>query len=1386
MRLIAFVAATVTALGLVAAPGHAVSAHAAPAQAAPARGAAPARTAGPSAPAAPTGTYAACPTAPAGQMRCLSLVRAAGVRPMGVQASSTPGGYAPADLRAAYTLPSETAGSGQTVAIVDAYHNPDAEADLGVYRAQYGLPPCTTANGCFTQIDQRGGHQWAAVDPGWAGEISLDLDMVSAVCPACNLLLIEADTPAPADLYAAEDEAIRLGARFVSNSWGGDESPDQMRDADPHFDHPGVVIAAASGDGGFPGSYPATSQYVTAVGGTTLTRDPSTPRGWAESAWRLAGSTCSPWEPAPSFQNPAMTDCGKRAASDVSAVADPATGVAVYDRGWQVYGGTSVATPIITATYALAGSPLSGSYPNALPYQHPDALNDVTSGDNGCSFKFCVSGPGWDGPTGLGTPAGLAAFSPGPHGELVGAVRDRSGAPIAEATVSAGGQSVSTDPHGRYALTLPPGHYTLSATMFGYEERSAGLDLADGQTRTVNLALAARPRATVSGTVRDGSGHGWPVYASVEVAGQPSTRTFTDPVTGAYRLSLPRHDAYDLDVTPVYRGYAPATVHVAVGDNAVTSDVADPVEFASCDDALGYAYTSTPLHAEPFDAGTTPDGWTLSTNRVLQWAFDDPGGRGNLTGGTGGFAVVDSDHANQSLFQDASLVSPAWDLTGLTHPALTFHNDYFGMSNSQATVELSPDDGQTWTQLWIHRTDSVRGPNRQTIDLTRWAGQPSVQVRFRYQGYATWWWELDDVALTERACAPQPGGLVVGGVTDKNTGSGLTGASVTSDGAPVATTVATPDDAQLGEGRFWAFEPAGRLALTAGQPGGYRAVAETVTVVSDAAVAADFALPAGRLVVQPGQLATTVTLGGRHSEQLTVRNTGSAPATVSLHDVPGGVTAFGAQTGPATQQVPGTYRPGPASRTLTAATHTDAATPQAAPWQTAADFPIPITDNALAADDGTVYSAGGVSSTGQSTSAPLPRVYRYDPDAAAWTRLADLQVARDFPQAAFLDGRLYVAGGWDSTGGVTGKVEVYDPASNTWAFGPDLPTPVAAGSVAVLDNRMYVIGGCTADGVCGSTAVQVYDPDANRWEPAAAYPQPVAMQGCGTIAGRVYCAGGISDQLGPSRDGWAYDPTHDRWTQIAGMPYGSQYAAASAAAGGRLLMVGGVIDGGRLLTNQGWAYDPATDSWTSLPNANTVAWRAAGVCGFYKVGGSALQPALVNAEVLPGFGDCATAGNVSWLSAAPGGSRTLAPGTSATITVTLDAAATGVDQPGTYSAGLTLSEDTPYPFAAVPVTMTVQAPASWGELTGTVTGTTCTGAVVRLDAATITVSGRHQAFTLKTAADGTYQLWLDAANSPLSLVVGMNGWTPTGKSGIRLRKGQTATADVTLTPSPAC
>src|SRR5919205_1722516 len=235
-----------------------------------------------------------CGAVPLGYARCFSLVR-------GNSTAAGPSGYGPADLQSAYKLPSSTAGSGQTVAIVDAFDDPTAEQDLAQYRSFYGLPACTTANGCFRKVNQTGGSLPPAPSPDWSLEISLDLDMVSAVCPNCHILLVEANTNLDSDLYAAEDTAARLGADAISNSWGGDESSDETAN-DVHFDHPGIAITASSGDSGFGVSYPAASPFLTAVGGTSLSRAAGTTRGWSESAWDGAGSGCSAFEPKPAFQ----------------------------------------------------------------------------------------------------------------------------------------------------------------------------------------------------------------------------------------------------------------------------------------------------------------------------------------------------------------------------------------------------------------------------------------------------------------------------------------------------------------------------------------------------------------------------------------------------------------------------------------------------------------------------------------------------------------------------------------------------------------------------------------------------------------------------------------------------------------------------------------------------------------------------------------------------------------------------------------------------------------------------------------------------------------------------------------------------------------------------
>src|SRR5437660_8556107 len=317
-----------------------------------------------------------CPGVPVGFARCHAIVVSNG-RPGG-----GPSGYNPADLQSAYKLPSSTAGSGQTVAIVDAYDDPNAESDLGVYRLQVGLSACTTANGCFRKVNQNGGTTYPRVNGGWAQEISLDLDMVSAVCPNCKIMLVEATSNSFANLAAAVDTAARLGANAISNSYGGGEYSTEVSDQS-HFNHPGVAITASSGDGGYGVEFPAASQYVTAVGGTSL-KTASNSRGWTETAWSDAGSGCSGYVTKPSWQTD--SGCGRRTVADVSAVADPNTGVAVYDSfryqgraGWMVFGGTSVAAPIVASVYALAGNAGSVNF-GSYPYSHTSSLFDVTGG----------------------------------------------------------------------------------------------------------------------------------------------------------------------------------------------------------------------------------------------------------------------------------------------------------------------------------------------------------------------------------------------------------------------------------------------------------------------------------------------------------------------------------------------------------------------------------------------------------------------------------------------------------------------------------------------------------------------------------------------------------------------------------------------------------------------------------------------------------------------------------------------------------------------------------------------------------------------------------------------------------------------------------------------
>jgi subtilase family serine protease len=333
--------------------------------------------------AAPAHPVPVCPgPAALGTARCLSHVIP--------QASSSPKGLSPATIKSVYSFStSATAGAGKTIAIVDAYDHPNIESDLGVFSSQYGLPACTTANGCFKKVNQTGGKKYPRKDSGWALEIALDVEWAHAIAPGAKILLVEASSNSFSNLLAAEDYA-KKNAQYVSNSWGASEFSGETS-YDSHFSQSGVSVFVSSGDAGTPAEYPSASPNVISVGGTTLNF--SGGKFSTETGWSSSGGGCSKYETATSaqsgFSQYGQVNCkGKRATPDVSLDADPASGVSVYDSfryqgqsGWFTVGGTSASSPMWAARAAVDGAVVNAAY----VYGNSISYRDITSGNNGAS-----------------------------------------------------------------------------------------------------------------------------------------------------------------------------------------------------------------------------------------------------------------------------------------------------------------------------------------------------------------------------------------------------------------------------------------------------------------------------------------------------------------------------------------------------------------------------------------------------------------------------------------------------------------------------------------------------------------------------------------------------------------------------------------------------------------------------------------------------------------------------------------------------------------------------------------------------------------------------------------------------------------------------------------
>ena len=446
--------------------------------------------------------------------------------------------------------------------------------------------------------------------------------------------------------------------------------------------------------------------------------------------------------------------------------------------------------------------------------------------------------------------------------------------------------STVTDAFGYYGKYLPEGTYEVNASKFGYiPETVTDIVITENVTETLDFALDPAPSATIYGNVYDFA-TGWPLYAKITVAGVPDGTLWNDPVTGYYEVTLPEGSTYDFTIEAWVGGYLPYNVSIGPLAGNTEENFYLDANLATCS-APGYEFGGGGLY-QPFDATTTPPGWTVVNNGgTCTWAFDNPGGRTNNTGGTGNFAVADSDACGSGTTMNTTLYSPIVDVSALAVVDFEFKYDYNNLSTSEvAAVDVSADGGATWTNLFTWNIDQL-GPATYSADLTGLLGG-STQAQIRWQYVAPgwdWWWEVDDVRLGVSADCnpPESGGLVVGDVFDANTLDDLTGATVENEAGYNTTAQETADPA-VGEGFYTLFSPAGEQTFTASFTDAYSSDVEVVDVVDGSTVAQDFYLGAGWLVPDPDALSVDVELYQTDTVPLNLYNLGDVDLTFEINE----------------------------------------------------------------------------------------------------------------------------------------------------------------------------------------------------------------------------------------------------------------------------------------------------------------------------------------------------------------------------------------------------------------------------------------------------------------------------------------------------------------------
>ncbi len=764
----------------------------------------------------------------------------------------------------------------------------------GSTEPQWPNPHGTHVTG--TAIGDNGTDQQIGVAPG-ADWISC-LGCTSTSCPGSNLLACGQFMAAPTDL-AGNNPDPNLRADVVNNSWGdcGTSYDGWYQGTVDAWIAAGVVPMVSNGNAGNCGySYPPGLNTVgnPARYGSVLGIGSSGNNNGLYANHSNWGPTDNPNDGTdPTLPDPmGYPDLKPNVvAPGVGICSSVSSGDSSYSCS---YSGTSMSSPSATGVIALmisAAPSLKGDFAtlgtilmetaNPIPY-------DTGTGNEGPGLVPNYA-TGW-GEIDAFAAVQAAIAASGPQGTLTGTVTDQgSGLPISGAEVTITNPTpppadwtTTTDASGQYTMDVPTGTYDVDIAAYGYQATTlTGVVIDDGQTTIADAALTAATDYQVSGAVTD-SDTGWPLHAQIDIAGYPNSPLFTDPSDGSYSVTLPEGMTFEFTVTALSGGYDSAVRSVGPLTAPATEDFALDADLIACE-APGYDDAPGILLNQSFDTTSLPTGWSVVDNAGggQVWVFDDPGNRGNLTGGSGGFAIVDSDDYGSGSGQNTELVSPSFDLSGEANAELEFKYDFRVWSSPSASVDVSTDGGTTWTTEWSLSSQD-RGPATATVSLLDYVGNASVQVRFVYVGSYDWWWQVDDVSVTAFSpCSADAGEILTGVVSDTNSGSGLNGATVAVDSTSISTTTATSPDPAFGDGTYHLFVPAGSQTVRASETG-YSDATLADTFTDPNARRVDFSLDAGRLAATPESLSKTVTFGDSEDGFLILVNEGSAPATVNL------------------------------------------------------------------------------------------------------------------------------------------------------------------------------------------------------------------------------------------------------------------------------------------------------------------------------------------------------------------------------------------------------------------------------------------------------------------------------------------------------------------------